>query len=1411
MVGVSFIHKKTDTMTLQLKSKPVVTDNLVEQFLNGFDSEQFIRSVEAKSTSNQVAIHYLSKTNKEIKVDTYTPFLWFRELNSDIFFSHGSVRMRKNKFIAQFNAKNLVIDGLKAPLTFSGAELDNILWYDLDVNEGDDEDWVGVRFPFPKDKPEIRQQYIIHKMNEYSISFKNQMVSYDDNIPVNRMAEGFKILATIHGGEKKRVFSHPLLVGKKHNGTYKDLCTFFAEGGLNINGNKYLDVTKLTTLMRTAPIGVKLYVYFNFLRHSETKRLFNDLDWDAIIKVVNNNSTTKWSKSSLFKFLKNSCKQSVSWVQNTFKNEMHLWDVCLNPYNVAMLELRATTFDDSKFRDFMQEFTNEQIDLFKTVEQWGVKHSPVEQYLIQSGKRLFKSVENYNDMTIMSFDIETEAQFNKTDKKLYPKAALSSEDGRIFLIGCKTNDGRKLVLRSSNDEEELNAITKFFEFIVEVNPDVIVAHNGEGFDFPFIEGRLQRLIKNGLAQKPADVEDEEYDPCADAKTYIQNILANLYPDTKVSKHALYSRRASMYKAGGETKNYYQTSIWGISVLDTLVAVDRAKSVDKSIQNLKLKWNIVHAGLGKKNRVYVDGEKIGFMARTKTMFALNTTNGAYNAVKNVMSIKQGFPQIDTTASIGDTNALYITCSNTIPSQLASNSFVFTPASTEDDLQQQFNSLYEKAVTFKSFYFEYKDYKSMYSDINGAAAMFSNLATILKIGNTDISNYEIVTGMEIVERYLVDDLDETLALAEHYSQATFEVSKWLPTILQRSATMGTAAVWKLLLGAWSFHCGIAIPKPEAKRKIVGGLQGMVSSGFHRRGVKLDFSSLYPSEFIDYVDDPAVDITQVMKPILRYALNTRLKYKNMKNEAKKRGDKVMELRFDKKQLPLKILINSFYGMLGDKSCAWNDYAAANEVTGLGRQHARHVIRWFAKFNFTPIYFHTDGVNFVLPDGVEKFVYVGKGLNHTVIKDKTYTGVEAYTALYNDTYFRGVMALAVDEFFESCINFSKANFCYTKMGKDGKLKISHVGGVLTKNDQLPYIDNFLDEALPVLMGGDASTFLQIYKKHFDRILHREITKREICKRVYLKRNLREYRQHTKSVQVHMEILDRHKLDINVGDAMWYYNNAQVDSLKDLDSNYELFCTLKLKDTDIVEQLLSNYRTKDDVERLIRAYDYENRVHFPVDSFNLFSMVSDNTIEDMFKKYKAADGVKMAISTEIQQSSKRKNKKMGAAQLAKSKQVNTKFMGIKIVNRKLNCIAVKEVDLDTPATDLNTFKYIDALNKKMAALAICFPSQVRETILLTKKTPHLMVNSLELINGVPLKGKEDKQLSLGDCLKVGDDELENWLIVGKSPNFGLDGVRLTDKTAKYTIFENNTVEISQQGEYTYEQAIRKLATMPTA
>ena len=179
------------------------------------------------------------------------------------------------------------------------------------------------------------------------------------------------------------------------------------------------------------------------------------------------------------------------------------------------------------------------------------------------------------------------------------------------------------------------------------------------------------------------------------------------------------------------------------------------------------------------------------------------------------------------------------------------------------------------------------------------------------------------------------------------------------------MGTATLWKMLMLAWSYKHGIAIPAKESKTDFVGGLSRLLKVGYSKNVLKLDFSSLYPS--IQLVHDvfPDCDVTGAMKGMLTYFRNTRIKYKQLAEEFYE-TDRAKSESYGNKQLPIKIFINSMFGALSAPQVyAWGDMYMGEQITCTGRQYLRQMIKFFMSKGYTPLVMDTDGVNFSTPDG--------------------------------------------------------------------------------------------------------------------------------------------------------------------------------------------------------------------------------------------------------------------------------------------------------------------------------------------------------------------------------------------------------------------------------------------------------------
>ena len=414
------------------------------------------------------------------------------------------------------------------------------------------------------------------------------------------------------------------------------------------------------------------------------------------------------------------------------------------------------------------------------------------------------------------------------------------------------------------------------------------------------------------------------------------------------------------------------------------------------------------------------------------------------------------------------------------------------------------------------------------------------------------YKKITGDKLVELYLEDDLDETLKVDHEFNQASFLLASMIPTTYERVSTMGTATLWKMLMLAWSYKNGLAIPAKQSKTDFVGGLSRLLKVGYSKNVLKLDFSSLYPS--IQLVHDvfPDCDVTGAMKGMLRYFRDTRIKYKELAEEFYK-TDPNKSASYSNKQLPIKIFINSMFGALSAPQVyAWGDMFMGEQITCTGRQYLRQMIRFFMSKGYVPLVMDTDGVNFSTPDDAKNRVYIGRGLNWKVKEGQEYYGPEADVAEYNDIFMRGEMALDTDGVWPSTINLARKN--YAVMDAKGKIKLT---GNSIKSKKLPlYIEEFLDKGIKMLLEGDGRSFVEYYYEYLQKIYDKQIALSKIAQRARVKLSLDDYKKrlstktksgNSMSRMAHMELAIQNNLNVNLGDVIMYVNNGTKASQGDV------------------------------------------------------------------------------------------------------------------------------------------------------------------------------------------------------------------------------------------------------------------------
>jgi DNA polymerase elongation subunit (family B) len=559
-----------------------------------------------------------------------------------------------------------------------------------------------------------------------------------------------------------------------------------------------------------------------------------------------------------------------------------------------------------------------------------------------------------------------------------------------------------------------------------------------------------------------------------------------------------------------------------------------------------------------------------------------------------------------------------------------------------------------------------------------------------------------GEDVVERYLIDDLWETEKVDDIFNQATYLLAKILPTSFMRSSTMGTAATWKLLMLGWSYKNGIGIPHTMDSQRFIGGLSRLLEVGYSQNVVKFDFASLYPSIQITHNVFTDCDVTGAMKGLLQYNYDYRNLYKELKNKYASEGDKDKSEYYDKKQLPLKILNNGMFGSISAPHVfPWGDINEGEKITCTGRQYLRHMIRFFNHKGFKPLVGDTDGFNFSVPKDVDKFVYTSNG-NHRFNKlGKTYKGMDAVVAEYNDKYMKGVMGLDVDEICQATMNIARKNYADLI---DGKVKL--VGNSIKSKKMPTYIAEFIDKGVRNLLDGDGYSFVNEYYETVEMIYNQEIPLSKIANKSRVRISLEDYKKKMKTRnksggamarQAHMELIMSEDINVDLGDTIYYVNTGTKKSHGDVQK-----------------------KTKKNPKYTTKQLQI--------------------TWADTGKQPKDA-----ILSEEII--------------------LNCKYIPNNIIEN------------DPEATgEYNVDRYLDAFNKRVKPLLVCFDPAVRDDILIS--TPldrkYFTRQDLELTSGKPYKDTDQDKLE--DLLTITEEELEFWNRIDVSPTFMFEEYGIDDE-----------------------------------
>ncbi|PQJ36384.1 DNA polymerase [Salinibacter sp. 10B] len=312
------------------------------------------------------------------------------------------------------------------------------------------------------------------------------------------------------------------------------------------------------------------------------------------------------------------------------------------------------------------------------------------------------------------------------------------------------------------------------------------------------------------------------------------------------------------------------------------------------------------------------------------------------------------------------------------------------------------------------------------------------------------------------YALDDVIETKRLAGHLSGSTFYLAQMLPMTYGSSARRGPAAKIESLFVREYLRKRHALPRSEWGSQSMGGYTDIFRTGVMGPIVYADVESLYPSIMLNYDVKPTGDSLDLFPQLLERLTDLRLETKEDMRNAE---DEEIRSELDARQSSYKVLINSFYGVLGFSLSVFNDFEEADRVARTGQEILRELIDEIRNRGGTVIEVDTDGVLFVPPDGVR--------------------GEEAevdFTVGLTEAMPEGIR-VGFDGRYKKMLSYKKKNYALLTYDDDLKFK----GSSLISRSNEPFGRDFVRKAIRRLLDYDVEGLHDLYVDTRDKIIEHD------------------------------------------------------------------------------------------------------------------------------------------------------------------------------------------------------------------------------------------------------------------------------------------------------------------------------------
>jgi len=403
--------------------------------------------------------------------------------------------------------------------------------------------------------------------------------------------------------------------------------------------------------------------------------------------------------------------------------------------------------------------------------------------------------------------------------------------------------------------------------------------------------------------------------------------------------------------------------------------------------------------------------------------------------------------------------------------------------------------------------------------------------------DISQMWDSKAADLLDYAQADALD-SLALYSFLSPALFFQTQMLPLTYQQCAATGTGTKADLSLIRAYLQKTHSLPLRGAHvlGEGRGGLTEAKSLGWHQDIHKADVASLYPSICLSFNIKPRTDVLNAFPAVLKVLTERRLEAKASLKTLPPDGYEFKAT--DALQNSLKILINSFYGMLGTSSLYFSDSEASNDITTRGQEILLKMVDNVERAHGKVIEIDTDGIYFTLPESTKT--------------------AHAISCLVAEELPPGIR-VDYDGHYDYMYSYAPKNYLLVK----NDLLIRK--GVVFRSRRLFGLQNdFIVVCVDKLIRGDSAGLAAYYRQTARRIRAREVEFDSVITYLVVDQTMAEYEeglmtqgQRSRPLDLIASRPDRDKWTLRSKIYYYHAGNGEIklaeDFAKDIDPSYYL------------------------------------------------------------------------------------------------------------------------------------------------------------------------------------------------------------------------------------------------------------------